>query len=190
MMNKLAPLLSLVVFAGVGCTNGPIFAPPGATVQPPEPPPIAWRNCLLDPLTGGVVALGCENPDPMLISMTSVALDGTTQLPLNNVRMSYTSGYSGIYLLPQEVVEAVEIPDTPNWQRLAGDGRLFAEFTYRFEGDYRPTYFETGTNRVGAGRVWVFINEMPFDPGTGQAAGTSIVVDIYTESALIQLQPL
>jgi hypothetical protein len=179
--------LALLSFGLLGCNTGPMVAPPGSQLSDPPQVQVSWFGCPVDPQTGIQINPNCQYSPPLIMPI-SMRVTDEDELPVNNVRISFASGFNDIYLLPQEVVEAIEFPDTPNWQAVAAEGRVFAEFTGQFEGGYGATYYEGWTDRSGAARVWMFINSMPIDPANGQSAGGSIMVDIGVDQEVILIE--
>ncbi len=192
MKQTLAILSALVVCVSVAsCANGPWQAPPGTVIGEIEDIKVAWFACQIDPLTGAAVNPNCnvEQPSPPVIFPLTIQLqDEETELPVNNVWVDITSGFSDIYLLPQEVIEAVVLPDTPNWQDIAGSDEVWAQFSGTFEGDYRPTYLQTWTDNNGLVQLWVWVQRMPVDTQAGQAKESSILIDIGVDQLVLTLQ--
>ena len=182
-LSKLT-LFSILVFA-MGCDVGPWDAPPGAQIAEVEDIRVAWFGCILDPTTGQPQNPSCEPSAPVQIPMTVQVIDPDTEIPLNNIRISFSSGYGEIYLLPQEVIEALAIPDSERWGTIA-DGEVWAELTGSWEGDYRPTYYETWTDNNGLATFWIWVNEMPTD-ATGNPKDTFVRADIGVYHTFIKL---
>ncbi len=189
-MSRLFGLLIAVPLLGfaTGCDSGPWDAPPYAEIDDVEDISISWQACRLDPLSGAPQTAGCENDPPVVLPLNIMVRDTRYNSPLNNVKIWYSSGFSKIYLLPQEVLEAVELPETDRWQYLAERGDVFAEFSGAFDGDYRPTYYQGWTNSNGLSTVWVFIEEMPTDE-TGQAKESGILISIGVDTLTVKLGP-
>ena len=187
-MSRLPALLIAVSLLGLtaGCDAGPWDAPPYAEIDEVEDINVAWQACRLDPLTGGPQTPGCENDPPVIIPLNIMVRDARYNSPLNNVKIWYSSGYNKVYLLPQEVLEAVELPETDRWAYLAERGDVFAEFSGAFDGDYRPTYYQGWTDSNGLSSVWVFVEEMPTDD-TGQAKETGVLISIGVDSITVKL---
>jgi len=169
-----------------GCYPGPWDAPPYAILQDSEDINVAWSGCRLDQTSGLPMNPLCEPSPPVILRLDARVEDERTGDPLNNVRIWFTSGFQKIYLLPQEVLEAVDVPDTDRWQALMEDEQIFAEFSEGTDGDYRPTYHETWTDNIGVASVWIFIEEMPTDD-TGVAKESGIIVSIGADSQVIKL---
>ncbi len=190
-MKLYAPFLCALLLAASGCANGPWDAPPGSVLNDFEDMRISWFGCQTDPASGEPLNPNCniEQPSPPVIFPLSLSVvNGETLLPVNNVWLSVTTGFKDIYVLPQEVIEAIALPDTDNWSDVAATDEVWAEFSGTFEGDYRPTYLETWTDNNGQVDVWVWIQKMPIDPSSGQAVQSSILVDIGVDSATLGLQ--
>ena len=192
MKQKLSLLCGLVVCLSVAsCANGPWQAPPGTVINEVEDVKVAWFACQIDPLTGQPLDQNCnlEQPSPPVIFPLTIYLTNEdTEEPVNNVWVEVTSGFEDIYLLPQEVIEAVIYPDTENWQEVAASDEIWAQFSGTFEGDYRPTYLQTSTDNNGLAKLWVWVQRMPVDTQAGQAKESSIMIDIGVQRTIVTMQ--
>ena len=191
MKLHVAILSILAVFLLNGCDNGPWDAPPGAVIEEIDAFQIAWFGCQIDPTTGQAISPNCdiEQPSPPVIfPLTINVYDEESEWPINNVWVRVSSGYSEIYLLPQEVIEAIALPDTENWSDIASTNEVWAEFSGTWEGNYAPTFLETWTDNNGQADLWVWVQAMPTDPASGQAKTTSITVDIGSDRMVIEMQ--
>lgn len=181
----------LAVILLAGCDSGPWEAPPGTMIQEIDSFQVSWFGCQLDPLTGESLSPGCdiEQPSPPVVfPMTINLYNEESGVPVNNVWVRVSSGFHDIYLLPQEVIEAIALPDTDNWSDIANTDEVWAEFSGTWEGDYKPTFVETWTDNYGQAEVWVWIQKMPLDPASGQAKQSSIMIDIGVDLMVIELQ--
>lgn len=187
-MRTYAGLLSLLLIAvlSTGCDTGPWDAPPGSEIQETEDLRVPWFGCLTDPATGQSQTPDCQDSNPVQIPVTIQVLDGNSSLPLNNIRIAFTSGYGEVLLLPQEVIEALAVPEGGSWDQVVADGEIWAEFTGTWDGDYRPTYYETWTDNQGLARFWVWVEAMPKD-ATGTAKDSFILADIGVHQTIIKL---
>ena len=113
--------------------------------------------------------------------------DVNTEAPANNIRVWFTSPYSDVYLLPQEVLEALNVPSGGDWDQVIDRGEIWAEFSGRFDGNYRPTYHEGWTDRRGVASVWVWVNTMPTDE-SGAPLQTQVQVSIASDTTALRLQ--
>jgi len=181
-------LLTLLSIAALtaGCDTGPWDAPPGSEIQDIDDLRVPWFGCLQDPTTGANQAENCQDSGPVQIPVTIQVLDGNSSLPLNNIRIAFTSGYNDILLLPQEVIEALAVPEGGSWDQVVSDGEIWAEFTGEWDGDYRPTYYETWTDNQGLARFWIWVEAMPKD-ATGTAKDSFVLADIGVHQAIIKL---
>ena len=170
------------------CSTGPVDATYRHEIVAFEDLQVNWIGCQLDQETGQQQNPNCQNGNPVIIRLDARVRDIDTELPVNNVRVWFNSAYERVYLLPQEVLEAIEIPVTEGWDEAMGRGDIWAEFAGTFEGDYRPTYHEGWTNQAGVASVWLYIEEMPRSE-QGQATETSIIVSTATDVALMKLTP-
>ncbi len=187
-MSRYFALMTAVLSLGflMACDPGPWDAPPFAEIDDIEDIQVPWTACRIDPLTGNTSTPGCENDPPVILPLNVLVRNARTQEPLNNVRIWYASGYHLIYLLPQEVLEAVDLPGTERWEYLEERGDVFAEFSGSFDGDYRPTYHEGWTNSNGISTIWLYVEEMPTDDA-GQAKESGIVVSIGVDTVVVKL---
>ena len=191
-MKQLWMFLAVVAVALSGCNAGPWDAPPGRILDDEEDFKVSWFGCQIDPLTFQPLDPNCDldQPSPPVIIPFSIGVtDEETTTPVNNIWVRVSSGFKDVYLLPQEVIEAVALPDTENWQDVAASGEVWAEFSGSFEGDYRPTFVETWTDNNGQVDFWIWVDKMPVDPVSGQAVETSVLIDIGVDSATLLLQP-
>lgn len=187
-------VLSVLLLAA--CDAGPWDAPYGSVIKEIETIQVSWFGCQIDPETGESTNPNCdlEQPSPPVVFPLNINVyNEDTEVPLNNVWVRVASGYQDIYLLPQEVIEAVGLPDewtdeNDDWDDIE-NGEVWAEFTGTWRGDYRPTFAETWTDNTGTADVWVWIQRMPVDPLSGQAKQSSIFVDIGVDFVDIELQP-
>ncbi len=178
--------MTLLLFALTGCATGPFDAPPGAEFSDVDDLQIPWFGCLIDIQTG-LPNPNCRNSDPVVFPLSVWVTDSVSTLPINNVRVTFTSFWSGIYVMPQSVIEAVSLPETEGWSTLSGGGEVFAEFSGEYEGGYEPTYHDTWTDSTGRARTWVVIETMPQD-ATGMVTQSGILVDMGVESFVVNLQ--
>ncbi len=176
------------VFVLTGCANGPWNAPPNAVFLEQDDVKVPWFGCDIDADTGLPSNPNCEPSDAVIFPLNISVLDVDTQQPLNNVRVSFTSIWHEIYVMPQEVLEAVTLPDTERWSDFDAGDETFAEFSGNFEGDYRPTFHDTWTDENGVARTWVYVDSLPQDD-TGREIESSILVDMGIDMYIIVLQP-
>ena len=69
---------------------------------------MSWVGCKIDEATGLLSNPLCEESDPVIFRLDILVQDERSIQPLNNVRIWFTSGFNKIYLLPQDVLEAIE----------------------------------------------------------------------------------
>jgi len=181
----LLTLLSIAAFS-LGCDTGPWDAPPGSEIQDVEDIRVPWFGCLQDPTTGENQSPSCVDSAPVQIPITVQVLSGASGVPLNNIRIAFSSGYSEVLLLPQQVIEALEVPPGGSWESVVSNGEIWAEFTGSWEGDYRPTYYETWTDNHGLARFWIWVERMPKD-ATGTAKDSFVLADIGVHQLIIKL---
>jgi len=183
MMKLYTVVLSgLLALALAGCDNGPWDAPPNSQIKDIEDIKVAWFGCGTD------AEPGCVESGAVVFPLTAIVVDQYEE-PLNNVRVTYASGWNEIYLLPREVIEALALPDTERWTEIADSGQVWAQFSGNLEADYYPTFFEGWTEGNGTAEVWVWIDSMPTDAQTGQAKEAGILIDIGVDQLAVKLQP-
>ena len=187
MTGKLLLPLAAAAMALGGCSTGPVDATYNYELAEFEDITVPWFGCTVDQTTGQPQNPNCTVSDPLIFRLDARVRDINTEVPANNVRIWFTSAYSDIYLLPQEVVEALSLPSEGAWNSLIDDGEIWAEFTGRLDGDYRPTYHESWTDKNGLASVWVWVNSLPTDE-TGSATQSELSVSIASDTALVRLQ--
>jgi hypothetical protein len=174
-----------------GCVSAPVDAPYYARIAEFEDTEVPWQGCRRDQNTGELQNPNCLQSNPVIFRMDARVFDARTELPMNNVRIWFTSPFNRIYLLPQEVLEAIELPESnpdSGWTVATEDQQeLWAEFAGTFEDDYRPTYHEGYTDNNGTATVWVFVEEMPLNE-QGLALETGIGVGIASMTTLAPLK--
>ena len=180
-----------VLFVLSGCVSAPVDAPYYARIlEWEEDLEVPWVGCRRAQDTGELQNPNCTESDPVIIRLDARVYDDRTLLPMNNVRIWFTSPHREIYLLPQEVLEAIELPTDPDsgWTTATQDQQeLWAEFAGTFEDDYRPTYHEGYTDRSGMATVWIYVERMPIDE-QGQALETQITVSIASHTQVVALK--
>lgn len=187
---KLLHLLPLAALLPA-CSLGPWPAPPGATIEMIEDDiTVPWFPCT-------DVIPDCV--ESQFLIHTSVRVEDELGDPLNNVEVAFTSMWQDVFFVPQSVIQAVDYPSTSSWAAIESSGDVYAELTGEFDGDYRPTYFETATDRNGRSEVWIWVESLPINlsqagqaGGGGGAAvlqpiGVSILVDIGADSRALEL---
>jgi hypothetical protein len=186
MRLMLVPMM-LTLLALTGCATGPFDAPPTAQFSEVLDVQVPWFGCPVDQATG-LVDPNCVPSDPVIFPLSIYVTDSDTELPVNNIRVTFTSLWNDIYVMPQSIIEAVVIPDTESWSTLQSGGEVFAEFSGDYEGDYKPTFHDTWTDSAGRARTWVFVETMPVNV-TGQPSEASILVDMGVETLFVKLTP-
>jgi hypothetical protein len=191
MTRLLAAAGFAALFVLSGCVSAPVDAPYYARIAEFEDTEVPWVGCRRDQNTGELQNESCVSSDPIIFRLDARVYNDITGFPMNNIRIWYTSSYNRIYLLPQEVLEAIELPESEpgdGWYTATQDQQeLWAEFRGTFEDDYRPTYHEGYTNGSGVSTVWVFIESMPTDE-QGQPLQSAIGVGIASHSVVAPLK--
>ncbi len=190
MIRLLACAGFTALFVLSGCVSAPVDAPYYARIQEFEDTEVPWIGCRRDQNTGELQNPNCLVSDPVIFRLDARVYDTRSLLPMNNVRIWFSSPFNRIYLLPQEVLEAIELPpDDPDsgWTSATQDQQeLWAEFAGTFEDDYRPTYHEGYTDGSGNATVWIYVESMPIDE-QGQAVETAISVGIASHTTIATL---
>ena len=184
--NKLL-VLALAALVLPACSTGPIDATFNYELVEFEDLAVPWTGCTIDQQTGQQTNPNCELSDPVIFRLDARVRDTNTEIPGNNIRVWFTSPYNDIYLLPQEVLEAINVPSGGDWDQVIDRGEVWAEFSGRFDGNYRPNYHEGWTDRRGVASVWVWVNSMPLDE-TGIALQSELHVSIASDVAIMRLQ--
>ena len=168
------------------CSSGPVDATYNLELVPFEDLQMPWTGCEVDSETGELNNPNCRVSDPVIFRLDARVRDGDTLVPANNIRVWFTSPFNQIFLLPQEVLEAIEVPTTERWNDVLDRGEIWAEFSGNYEGDYRPTYHETWTDRRGMASVWVWVDSMPVD-ATGKALAADLQVSIASDIEVLKM---
>jgi hypothetical protein len=184
--NKLLTL-ALAALVLPACSTGPIDATFNYELTEFEDLTIPWRGCQIDATTGLQQNPNCAVSDPVIFRLDARVRDANSLVPANNIRTWFTSPYNDIYLFPQEVLEAIQVPSGGDWDQVIDRGEIWAEFSGRFDGNYRPNYHEGWTDRRGVASVWVWVNSMPRQE-TGAATQTELHVSIASDTAIVRLQ--
>ncbi len=182
--------LLTLAFAGLllpACSTGPVDATYNYELAEFEDFQVPWTGCLLDQQTGQPLNPECEVAPPVIMRLDARVRDRNTQIPGNNVRIWFNSTYSDAYLLPQEVLEAINVPSGGTWDGVTDRGEVFAEFSGTWDGNYRPTYYEGWTDKNGLASVFLFINTMPTDP-SGQPLQMAVTVSTASDTAVVLFQ--
>lgn len=185
-MRLLLFLLTLLMFVLSGCATGPFDAPPSATFSDVEDIIVPWFGCTIDDVTG-LPDPECRESDPVIFPLSIYVEDEDTNLPINDVRVTFTSLWGDIYVMPQSVIEAVVLPNSERWSDVDAGGEVFAQFSGQYEENYQPTFHDTWTDAAGRARTWVFIERMPQDEA-GQVVESTILIDMGVETVAFKMQ--
>ncbi|MDP2306861.1 MAG: hypothetical protein Q8P18_12630 [Pseudomonadota bacterium] len=163
--------MSLLLALFVGCASGPYGAPDGAE--------LTYMN---DSDLGAIFDVSYNDPDDGIgllmreqLMVTNEVLEGggSRTMPLNNILVEVTSGWSAAYVIPSSVVVTVDDYETAcdgdesdecnAWFDI-GEER-YVEFAgeYNDLGGLRPTYMSAGTDGRGLLDFYVFIDSIPLD---------------------------
>lgn len=177
----------LLVLTLIGCGGGPYAAPYGSMVTGPGDISLNYDAGYAVPGDGyGALLRG-----------QAYVQDSATQLPLNDIKVEITSGWTGAYLLPEAAVlvvddyeqecessGAVSDENDPCHAWFDADGEQYIEFggDYAELGDFRPTYLSAGTDNRGLLDFYVFVDSAPLD-SEGLAVDIPVFIDIGVNSA-------
>lgn len=187
MFSKKLLILALAALVLPACSTGPVDATFNYELMDMEDLIVPWVGCQIDQTTGQQLNPNCQVSDPVIFRLDARVRDTDTQTPGNNIRVWFTSTYGDIYLLPQEVLEAINVPSGGDWDTVIDRGEIWAEFSGRFDGNYRPTYHEGWTDSRGVASVWVFVNTMATNE-QGGVIQSQIQVNIASDSNSVLLQ--
>lgn len=181
--------MSLLLALSVGCASGPYGAPEGAqlTYLDYEQGPI-FDVSYNDPDDG----IGLLLREQVMVTNDVAEAGSTREMPLNNILVEITSGWSAAYLIPSTAVMIVddyeaacdgdESDECNAWFDIE-EGR-YVEFAgeYNDLGGYRPTYLAGGTNGRGLLEFYVFIDSIPVDDD-GEVIPIPLFATIGVDSA-------
>lgn len=187
---KLSLLGGLLAAGGLlgGC-QGPYPAPANAEFADLEDLEVPWYACLRDPTTGEKLNPTCEDPRPIAIRLDAFVHDPETGYGYNNVRVSFSSGYNDIFVLPAQAMPQLDYPDTQGWQNIPPED-VYADFQddkgWEDTVGYGSTYAEVATDSQGVASVFVWVEGMPVDEA-GQVGGAAIFISSGVETKRIKL---
>ncbi len=162
--------MSLLLALSVGCAMGPYGAPAGAELKRSDNEQgMIFDVTYNDPDDG----IGLLVKESVMVTQDQLQSGDLVEMPLNNILVEITSGYSAAYILPASAVSYVEDFEAA----CEGDGSeecdawfdIGQERYVEFSGDYkdlgglRPTYGYGGTDNRGMFEFYVFIDSVPSD---------------------------
>jgi hypothetical protein len=162
--------MSILLALTLGCAMGPYGAPVGAEIV----------YLTGSDETGPIFDLAYNDPDDgvglLLREQVMVTIEDTEQgrtMPLNNILVELTSGWSEAYIIPATAVTTVteyeEACETDGSEECAAWFDIGEDRYVEFGGDYtdlgglRPTYYRGGTDNRGILDFYVFIDSIPVD---------------------------
>lgn len=181
----------LLVLTIIGCGGGPYAAPYGAEVLGPE------GDLSLSYDAGYAVpgdGYGALLRAAAFVHDPSDTLHG--DLPLNDIKVEVTSGWTGAYLLPEAAVLVVDDYEQecdtsgatadetdPCHAWFDAEGEQYIEFggDYTELGDFRPTYLSAPTDNRGILNFYVFVDSAPLDTN-GVPVDIPVFIDIGVSS--------
>lgn len=162
--------MSLLLALSVGCAMGPYGAPFGAQVNRP------------DDTQGMIFDVGYNDPDDgigllvkeyVMVTNEVAQAGDLVEVPLNNILVEITSGYSATYILPASAVSYVDDYETScegdrseecdAWFDIGEERYIEFSGDYKDLGGFRPTYGSGGTDNRGVFEFYVFIDSVPVD---------------------------
>lgn len=185
-MKRILLMSAAAAILGSGCVPAPINATFEMELVDMEDLDIPWPLCPRNE-NGVPTNLNCEDPSPIVIRLDARVRNFATLEPANNVRAWFNSTFPGVFFLPTQVVEAIDLPGG-RWNQSEAAGEIYAEFSGNVEGDYHPTYHETWTDNGGLATTWMVIDELPVDDAF-EAGEVQLIASIATDSAPFKLTP-
>ena len=176
----------LLVLTLIGCGGGPYAAPFGSIVTGPASD------------IGLVYDAGYAVPGDgygALLRAQALVQDSSL-MPLNDIKVEVTSGWTGAYLLPEAAILVVDDYEQecdesgatsdetdPCHAWFDAEGEQYIEFggDYTELGDFRPTYLSAPTNNRGFLYFYVFVDSAPLD-SDGLAVDIPVFIDIGVNS--------
>jgi len=193
-----------------GCKGGPYAAPTTAALDVPNDIEIAWSMNYNNYFDGrGLV----------LFTQVGVYEGDTTEterfgMPLENVEVQVTSGYAGVYLIPEDALLQVASPSVPddwqtNWDEYCTDengdydpslnewcawatddnGQFFMlSGEYADADGYAPNYYVGATNGFGRLPLTLYVDSLPTG-SAGDFTAVAIFVQINARSDSFSISP-
>ena len=180
-------LLSAVAPMMVAC-GGPFPAPYQSEIAPIDDIEFPWPGCRLDPFTGQKIQPSCEDPEPMILRIDMLVRNIDSLIGYNNVRVSFNTSYHDIYVLPPEVIQAVDTPSSSSGWNSIDSSEVWAEFSGTLDGDYAPTYGQTATNNAGVASAFLWVQSLPADE-SGAVKGAVMYVSTGNDYMKVKLKP-
>jgi hypothetical protein len=206
-MRTSLPLSALIAAAfASGCMKEPLYAPVGSLVS---------VNPATVELATSPVYRSEDNVGNVIIVDATVL--GPTGIPLENTLVEANTPGAGIFLLPEAAVQYVDFPEAPDdvaaaqaedcynddgvrdaseneWCAWYYDQETdsFYQFAdeYADAGGYQPNYAKLATDGMGIARVFMFIDQMPYDSAEADAAqgDLSVLFSIRVHSVSLAVQ--
>lgn len=173
------------VFVALGCSCVP--GEPVAEAVPLPDLEFPWAVCELDPSTL-LPDPGCVAPPPVVMHLAVAARDAANGGPMEGVDVSVSAADPGVYVLPQEHLEAVPLPNAAPWNEDALGDQVWAELSYGTSVEPGGT-FDTVTDEEGVALVFVLVEEMPGE-AEGNATESTLLVSVGDASQTLRLIPL
>jgi hypothetical protein len=125
---------------------------------------------------------------------------GGGNMPLANIEFEVFSGSPGLILLPEAAIREVTPPDNSGEPCDPNDAanynaevcpwydqetNTYYELQWGWDGQYRPNYGTTKTDRFGVARMWLFIDSVAAgtDAGvTGQITADSVITVVSNQA--------
>ncbi len=208
-MRTSLPLSALIAAAfASGCMKEPLYAPAGSVVS---------VNPATVEIATSPVYRSEDNVGNVIIVDATVL--GPTGTPLENTLVEANTPGAGIFLLPEAAVQYVDFPEAPDdvaaaqaddcyndegvrdaseneWCAWYYDQETdsFYQFAdeYADAGGYQPNYAKLATDGMGIARVFMFIDQMPYESEEADAAqgDLSVLFSIRVHSVSLAVQTI
>lgn len=206
-MRPSLPLSALIAAAfASGCMKEPLYAPVGSVVS---------VNPATVEIATSPVYRAEDNVGNVIIVDATVL--GPTGTPLENTLVEANTPGAGIFLLPEAAVQYVDFPEAPDdvaaaqaddcynddgvrdaseneWCAWYYDQETdsFYQFAdeYADAGGYQPNYAKLATDGMGIARVFMFIDQMPYESAEADApqGDLSVLFSIRVHSVSLAVQ--
>ena len=132
---------------------------------------------------------------PFVVKMSAAVFLEEEDVPLNNVRVEWTTSHPDyMYLLPEAAIQVVSPPESANpdapdpFLDQNGDPAYF-QFEGGYTGGFAPSYYIGATDRFGVSSAWFFLNtDRMCEITQGGASQNLIWANIGVDFAPIQVQ--
>ena len=172
--------LCVLAVALMGCTDG-VQAPYTARIDAPDDYEVSWSAAVN----------GAQDGYGLWLLADFYVYDSDRGMPLEKIQVELSSGWNGLYILPEEAVQLVDPPELPPdvtsqadivdyctdddgnfdnseewcswyWDESAGE---FYEFgsDYADAGGYSPNYASILSDNRGLARAYLYLDYLPVE---------------------------